>query len=399
MKKLIILIILLFILSGCNKTGVTPVPENNTIKLGIIYPQTGQDKIYGEYEGNGYILAAEEINASGGINGKKIELIVKDDFSSREIANTVTTELIEKDKVLAVLGSFSSSTTIVISEICRKNKIPLICSSSAVDDITTGGNHWVFRLCAPSRYYSITSLDFIMKNCPVKTMGILYGKGFFSLKTVEYLRYYAQKKGIKIVTEEEYSEGMVNFKPILKRIKMKNPDLLYAIAYTGDAPLVMKQSRQINLNPKVYIGAGIGFSEPDFITMAGKDSEYMLVVTQWDKRLKITGNKEFVENYEKRFDSPPDYHSALTYSGLYVLADALKRSKSYEKDDIKKALKETSINTIVGKIDFENYDGFVNQNKHKMVLLQIQKGEFIPVYPPEAIKTKIILPVPPWSKR
>ncbi|HPZ06692.1 MAG TPA: ABC transporter substrate-binding protein [Candidatus Eremiobacteraeota bacterium] len=396
MKKIFIIsFILLIITSGCNQNASTP----ESIKIGAVYPQTGEDKIYGLLEGNAYILAAEEINKKGGINGKQIELINKDDFSSPEIAGEVTKELIEKEQVIAVVGSFASSSTLKMAEICKDLKTPLICSSGAADEITGKGNEWVFRACAPSRYYSITVIDYLLKKYPPKTIAILYEGGFFGTTACAYLKKYSAEKKINLIIEEKYTKGMLNFKPILEKIKEKNPDLLYIIAYKGDSSLLMKQARELKVNPKIFVGAGIGFTDPEFIPSAGKDAEYILIVNQWNKNANLPGSEEFVSKYKEKFNYEPDYHAAFAYAAFTVLSDSIKRAAGENRESLKKSLKETDMDTVIGRVRFEDYDGFTNQNKHKTIVMQIQKGEFIPVYPSEISKGKALLPVPLWSER
>lgn len=401
MKKTLIFLLILLLLtafSGCKSDNtVTPVPEK--IKIGVVFPESGQDKKFGAFIGNGFTLAVDEINKAGGIKGTEIELVVKDDFSSSEIAAEVTRELIEKDKVLAVIGSYSSDSTLTMSKVCEELETPHICVSGAVDEITSRGNEWVFRMAAPSSSFPETIIDFLMEKCPPKTMAVLYADSLFSTTTEKYLKDYANKKGIKIKKEEIYKKGMVNFKPLLENIKKEKPDLLFSIAYTEDAPLIMKQSKEIDLNFKIFAGAALGFSEPNFITTAGKNAEYLITVTQWDKKAKYPGSDEFLKNYNEKFKNLPSYHSALAYTGLIILAEAIKNAPSKDREDIRKTLKNINMETILGNVSFDDYEEYTNQNKHKMIVLQIQNGEFIPVYPPDVSVGDAILPVPPWSER
>ncbi len=311
----------------------------------------------------------------------------------------MTEELVSDKSIVCILGSYSSSSTLTIAEVCRDNKTPLICATASVDEITSQGNEWVFRIGAPSRYYSISTIDFLIKNYPVKTMGILHPDSLFANQTVEYLNYYAKEKGIEVLINQPYGQGMIDFKPALKKIKEKNPELLYMIAYTEDAPLMIKQTKEVDLNPKVYIGTGSGFSQYELITEGKEDAEYVIVASLWHKNTTIPGNMEFTEKYKEKFGSEPTYHSAIAYTSLIILADALERAESESRTDIRKAIKETNVYTIMGRVRFQDYDGFTNQNKHEVILSQIQKGEVVP-FSPELFKTgNSILPVPPWSKR
>jgi len=401
MKKFILLLTLLLIITtGCIKdNGKTPTPPQETIKVGIIYPETGQDMKYGAFMSEGYKLAVKEINEEGGIKGKKIELIIKDDLSSVNTAKKVTEELIKDESIVSILGSYSDSTTYAISKVCRDNKMPLICVAGSIPEITTEGNEWVFRICASVQCSTNPVLDFVLPSEPLNTIAVLHSDSPLAMKISEQLKDYAEEKSMKIVIDETYKEGMIDFKPVLKKIKEKNPEILYMTASTEDAPLMMKQAKEIDLNPKVFAGSGEGFIQPSLIEEAKDASEYLVVIAQWHKNADYPGTREFIEKYKEKFDCEPTSHAVFAYTGLMVLADALKRAETENRDDIKKALKETKMYSIIGQIRFEDYDKFTNQNNYKAVIMQVQKGEFIPLYPPEIKNGKIILPVPPWSER
>jgi len=132
----LIFILLLSITFGCKDDGKVSTDPKDTIKIGVVYPQTGGDKQYGFLEGNAYKLAADEINKEGGIKGVPVEIITKDDLSSPDIAKSVTKELIEEDSVIAIVGTFDSACTLAMSEVCKEKETPLLCSSGAVDEIT-----------------------------------------------------------------------------------------------------------------------------------------------------------------------------------------------------------------------------------------------------------------------
>jgi len=405
MKKIILLIILLSfaITSGCNSpatTGVTPVPpEKDTLKIGVVYPQTGEDQVYGTFLGNGYKLAETEINEKGGIRGKKIELVIKDDFSTAKTAEKVTKELAEDDKMLCILGSYSSATTYPMSKICRDSKIPLITATASLNEITTEGNEWVFRICAPVIYDTNPLMDFIIEYENPKTIAVLHTDTILSKRINEQLEDYACKKGMKIVITESYRKGMIDFRAILKRIREKKPDLLYMTASAEDAPLIMLQAKEVDLNPKIYAGSGTGFIEPELLEEAKEAAEYLILIAQWHKNADYPGTQKFVKKYKEKFGKEPTYHAVFAYTGLMALANALNHSETEKREDIRKALKETNMYSITGLIRFEDYDGYTNQNKYQAVIMQIQKGKFVPLYPPEVKNGEVILPVPPWSER
>ena len=401
MKKLIILLTLLLIITtGCiNDTPSSPTPPPETIKVGVIYPGTGQDSKYGSFMKEGYRLALKEINDQGGINGKKIELIIKDDFSSESNATKAAEDLVKEKDIVCILGSYSSSSNYAISKICRDNNMPLICVAGFTPEITTEGNEWVFRICASVQCSTNPVLDFILPSQPLNTIAVLHTESALAMRISEQLKDYAEEKGMKIVIDESYKEGMINFKPLLKKIKEKNPDILYMTASVEDAPLMMKQIKEIDLNPKVFVGSDEGFIQSSLIEEAGDAAEYVVVIAQWHKNADYPGTIKFVKKYKEKFKREPTSPAVFAYTGLMVVTEALKRAETENREDIRKALKETNMYSIVGPIRFEDYDKFTNQNDYKAVIMQVQNGKLIPLYPPETNNGKLILPVPKWSER
>jgi len=369
------------------------------IKIGVVSPLTGRQAEVGKMQKNSYDLAMEEINAAGGVNGRKIMLIYEDDMDKPEVSSSAVEKLITKDKVLAVMGSYSSSATLPATATGEKYETPFLSPSGANDDITRRGSKWVFRTNAPSSVYSKTIFQFLDDAVEPKTIAIIFEDSSFGTGVAKAANQLAKEQGIEIAVNESYSRGAPDFRPILTKVKEKNPAILFMVAYLSDCIPLMRQIRELDINPKIFVGAGGGFTMPELVESLGGTAEYITAVAQWSESADWPGAKEFYEKYSEKYGSPPDFHGAACYAAAYVMADALKRAASLDKVEIRNALAATDMMTVFGPVKFEEYEGFTNQNRHQMLMLQVQSGKHLTLWPEKYATAKLIFPTPAWSER
>lgn len=387
--------LLLILLIGCSPGPTTGFPEG-VITLGVVTPLTGSKSAFGKAQQNGYELALEEINAAGGVAGHSLELIYKDDAGDPEQAIIMVEQLITQDEVPLVLGSYSSSCTFPMAGVTEAHQTPLISPCAATDTLTQQGYEWVFRINAPSSQYSEPMFDFLSEMTDVRAVAILFESTDFGTSTARAARMSAEGRGFEVVIYEPYDANASDLKPLLTTVKEAQPDVVFAVSYLADAVLLMQQSREIDLNARLFAGGAAGFTLPAFIEQAGLDSEHIVSVSQWATDVNWPGAQEFTQKYQERYGEAPGYHAAETYTALYLAVDALERANSLDKEKIRAALRDTDIEqTIFGSIKFDQ----TGQNDHEMVVLQIQNGQFVTVYPPEYAAAEPVYPMSPWSDR
>jgi branched-chain amino acid transport system substrate-binding protein len=213
------------------------------------------------------------------------------------------------------------------------------------------------------------------------------------------MRKAATAANIPIATEESYTAKSPSYTAMLQKVKDKNPDAIYFASYLLDATSLMHQSRQVDLNPRYFTAAGTGFSTPEFPTQekgAGKDAEYTFSVTQWMPESKWPGSAEFAKKFQARYGSIPAYHAVQAYAALKVMADAVKRAGKWDPTAIRDALKATDLpETIFGPIKFDAR----GQNQHRVLVTQVQKGQYQIVHPKAEATADPIVPTPKWSER
>jgi branched-chain amino acid transport system substrate-binding protein len=171
------------------------------------------------------------------------------------------------------------------------------------------------------------------------------------------------------------------------------------VSYVMDASLLMRQSKELRINPKMFVGGGAGFTLPEFAKSAGDAADGVFSATLWVETLPFPGAKEYFDKFKKKYGSETEYHGAEAYAAMYVVADALKRAKSITPKDVRDALVTTDMKTAFGPVKFISYDKKTQQNKLDTYLVQWQKGTLEAVWPTKVATKKYIYPTPHWDKR
>jgi branched-chain amino acid transport system substrate-binding protein len=381
----------------CLLLGALPAGAADTVKVGIVLPLTGSMAKFGEIEKQSFEMAAEEINAAGGINGKKLELLFEDTTGRPEVGRSVVEKLITKDKVVMIGGGYSSSVTYAVAAVCQQNRVPFLVNTGSADKITASGWDYIFRLNPPVSKYASAVESLLEEVIKPKTVAILYENSLFGTKGAASFEKTCEKMGYEVVLKEGYEHGGIDFKPVLVKVKEKNPDIVYMISYVMDAALIMKQAKELKLTPKMFVGAGAGFTLPEFRQNAGVAGDKLISATLWHQVLPFPGAMEYYNKFVKRYGKPTEYHGAEAYAACYVIADALKRAKSFASADMKQALAETDMMTIFGPVKFTEWDNMKNQNKASTYVVQWIDGRLELVWPKEIATKPIVYPVD-WLK-
>jgi branched-chain amino acid transport system substrate-binding protein len=397
MRILKILMVLFLSVTFCFTFGVSSSMAADSVKVGIVLPLTGPQAKFGEVEKLSFDLALEEINAAGGINGKKLELLIEDDTGRPDVGRSVVEKLITKDNVVMIGGGYSSSVTYAVAGVCQQNAIPFLVNTGSADKITTSGWDWIYRLNPPVSHYADAVESLLVEKIKPKTVAILHENSLFGSKGASSFSKTCKKLGIKVVLKQGYEHGGIDYKPVLTQIKRLNPDIVYMVSYIMDASLLMKQSREMKLTPKMFIGGAAGFTLPEFVENAGKASDKVISATLWHQVLPWPGAMDYYNKFVKKYNRPTEYHGAEAYAAAYVIADVLKRTKSFKNTDIKAALSATDMMTAFGPVKFTTWGKMKNQNKAATYVVQWIDGKLEMVWPEKAATKKFNYPVD-WLK-
>ncbi|MHC1726066.1 MAG: ABC transporter substrate-binding protein [Syntrophobacteraceae bacterium] len=369
----------------------------DTIKVGIILPATGEKAKFGEIERKSFEMALEEINAAGGAQGKKIEFLYEDDTGRPDVARAAAEKLITKDKVVMLGGGYGSSETFAIAGVAQQNRLPFLVATGSDNKITEMKWDHVFRINPPVSEYPQALESFLSDVVKPKTAAILYENTNFGSSGSKSFKETCDKLGIKVLMSEGYQHGGVDFKPLLVKVKQANPDLIYMISYVMDASLIMNQSMELKLTPKIFVGGGAGFTLPEFIKNTGKAGDSVLSATLWYQTLPYPGAKEYFDRFVKRHNMDTEYHGAEGYASAYVIADALKRSKALTPEAVREALTTTDMMTVFGPVKFVSYGKMTQQNKLPTYVVQWIDGKLELVWPKEVASKPYVYPID-WAK-
>ena len=395
MKQLSLATVFLFLFG----VFAMPVLAAETFDLIIPLPLTGKPAKFGEIMKRSYEMAAEEINAKGGVKGKKIALSFEDSNGKPEIARSIVEKLIDSKKQPIIVGEYTSACAKAVASVAEERKTPYVVVASADDDITQKNYKYVFRQNQVNAHYGDAVVDFLKNVVKPKTIAILYESSAFGTSGADAMAKDAASFGAKVVLKEKFETGAIDFKPLLSKVKAEQPDVIYTVAYANEAQLIMKQAKELRIDAKLYAGGAAGFAIPEFIKGAQDAAEYVVSATLWTPQLKYPGAREFADKYKAKYNDYPSYHGASAYAALFVTADALNRAKDWTADGIRDALKATNLKTAYGPVKFEDKEGYQNQNFHETFAIQVQKGEFETVWPKSQASKPYVYPVPSWRDR
>jgi len=400
-KVLTVLLLVTFlalVTTGCGGDG----SSDTTVKVGVILPLTGSEAMFGEMEKNSFEMAYEELKAAGKttVGGKEIKLIYEDDQGKQDVARSATEKLVNQDKVAMLTGGYSSACTNVIAGSAQNANVPFLIVTGSSDDITKQGWNYVFRgTAAPASKYTGAFWDMMEKVVDPQSVAIIFENTDFGTSSSKGFRDECQKRGINIVFDQAYEHGAIDFKPMLANLRSTNPDMIFATSYVMDASMIVKQMKELDFNTKLFVGNGAGYTMPEFYQNAGTASDYVASTSLWIPNVAWPGAKDYFEKYKQKFGKEPDYHGAQAYATMYVIADALGRATDLTNEGIQKALKQTDIQTIMGPIKFEDWEGFTNQNKPNTYVVQWSKGKLEVIWPEDVKSASYVYPVPKWSER
>jgi branched-chain amino acid transport system substrate-binding protein len=322
---------------GGDNTG--PTATGDTIKVGVYGDLTGGTASFGQSTKNGVQLAMDEVNAAGGVNGKKIVLVVEDDQGKPEQAKTVISKLINQDKVVAVLGEVASTNSLAAAPVAQEAKIPMITPSSTNPKVTEVGDY-ISRVCFIDPFQGSSMAKFAAKSLNAKTAAILgdassdYSKGLTQFFEEEFT-----KQGGKVIAKEAYTQTDPDFKGQLTKIRDLKPDVIYVPGYYGQVGIIAKQARELGMNMPLL--GGDGWDSPDLWKLGGASLKNAYISNHYSADNPAPEIQNFVKAYQAKFGVVPDSLAALAYDSAKVLADAIKRAGGTDSAKLKDAINST----------------------------------------------------------
>ena len=351
-------------LSSCSKKQEPGIPVGQFASL------TGAQATFGQSTDNGVRLALEEINAAGGVLGQPLRLITKDNQSKPGETSTAVRELITRDKVVALLGEVASGRSLEAAPIAQRSGIPMISPASTNEKVTETGDH-IFRVCFIDPFQGTVCAKFARKLGATKAGIITDVSKDYSLGLAKSFKAEFTKKGSVITGEQSYSGGDKDFSAQLTAIKADNPQVIFLPAYYTEAPLIIRQARQLGITVP-FIG-GDGWDSPELVSVGGPSVEGCYFSNHFSNQSTDPKVVAFVESYRKKYSTDPDAMVALGYDSVYLLADAMKRAGTTDPAKVTPAIAATK--------DFQGLTGRITLDDHRnptkpAVMLQVKNGKF-----------------------
>lgn len=352
--------VLAAVAAGCGG-GEKKKEAANDIKVGSCFELTGNVANYGKATNMGVKMAIDEVNAKGGINGKKITILEADNKSEPSESGNAYTKLITQNKVVAIIGPATSGCVAAGTPICEGNKVPQIAPCATAPGITVNKGKvrpYTFRACFIDPFQGKVMSEFATKSLKVKNVAILkdsssdYAKGL-----AQVFRANLESKGGKIVGEEAYLSKDTDFKAALTKLKAANPEAIYVPGYYEEVSKIVKQARELGIKAPM-LGCD-GWESPKLVEIAGAEAlQGCYYVSAFSADDKDPSVQNFIKAFKEKYKADPDIFCMQGYNAGLVLADALKRSNGAAGEALAKAIASTKdLPVASGKMTFDaNHD-------------------------------------------
>ncbi len=361
--------------SGASATSPEPSGKPGAAaewKVGAYLSLSGEDAAFGVYTKEGIELAVDEINKAGGVKGKPVKVLYEDDKSNPNEANNKVLQLIERDKVVALLGEVASSRSKAGGIVANKKKVPMITPSSTGVDVTKVGP-FVFRVCYTDDMQGQAGADFIIDKLGKKKVGLLFASDdLYSAGLADEFKKQLKKRGGEVVAEKGFLKKETNFTTYLNEIKDSKPEIIYAPLYYNQMTLIARQGKAVGIKGDMFAG-GDGWDADELLNDAGEELEGAYFTNLYAPDVPWPNSKEFRVKYNERYKHEPSSLAATGYDAAKVLADAIKRAKDDSPDALRQAIQDTK--------DFQGATGAITidaeRNADKpVVVVQIKAKKF-----------------------
>ncbi len=367
-------VLFLLSLTACSQQEHSGTATANTIKIGFLGALTGDVAMFGKPSLDGMMLAADEINARGGILGKKIQIIEADNRGDKQEGASVTQKLISRDHVIAIVGDPTTGITKVAAPIAQKNHVVLLSAGSTGPGVVESGDY-IFRNTLLDSVAIPACIDYFANELKFRKVAVVTSdNNDYSVGLSHTFRSAAKSMGIEIIADENIKDGDKDFSGQITNIKSKNPDVIFFSGYYTEGALLMREARKQGV--KAIMFGGDGLFAPEFTTLGGAATEGSMVALGFSPEQAAPETAAFVDAFKKRYAGQlPGLYAAQAYDGVKMLADAMTRANSSNPAVFKSTLAQTK--------NFHGVSGTVTIRanrepiKSPLSLLVIKNGAFM----------------------
>jgi branched-chain amino acid transport system substrate-binding protein len=394
-----------------------PAQAADAVKIGVIYPLTGNAASAGQSAKDAVGLAAEIVNTAHpelknlplgptaglpNLGGAKIELDEADHQGNPQVAQQQALRLITQDHVAAMLGSYHSSVTLVATAVAERQGIPYLVADSVAANITGRGFKWTFRTTpyAPdfAKAYAQFLTDLKKSGTKVNNIAVVNENTDYGTSVAASILDAAKAANIPVAAQIAYSANSSDMTAQVLQLKSANPDVVIFVSYTADIILYFKTMKNLDYLPPIIIGDDAGFSDPSFIPNVGDLAQGAVNRSAFDIGKQGTNSYIIDQMFKAKYGRDLDDTSARWMQGFFVLADAINRAGSTEPDKIQAALRATDLKPDQLMIGYNGvkFDDTGQNILASTFLIQLKGKEYVSVWPADRATSKIELPMKGW---
>jgi branched-chain amino acid transport system substrate-binding protein len=372
----VVVAILSVVFFACPPRPESGTPASSTATTGEILigeygSLTGSEASFGQETHNAIMMAVEEANATGGVNGRKIRILTEDDQSKAEEAANAVTKLITQNNVVAVLGEVASSSSLAAAPICQANKVPMITPSSTNPSVTEKGDY-IFRVCFLDSYQGQSMANYLTNELKMKTAALLIDmRSDYSTGLAQFFEQQFVKNGGRIVARQSYAKGDNDFRSQLTAVRAANPEVIFVPGYYNDIGQIAMQARDLGIQQP--FAGGDGWESPKLVEIGGKALEGSFYSTHYFPSDPNPIIQKFVTKYRQQHGRTPDGLAALAYDATLIAVDAIKRAGTTDGPKLRDAIAATK--------DFHGVTGTItlgpdrNPQGKSMVIVEVRNGQ------------------------
>lgn len=360
-----------------------PQTTPQVIRIGLIGPLTGPASGYGISQKRGVEMAVDEINASGELGNKKIELAIADDCARMELEGELVVDLVYNKGIVALIGAINSACTHVSQLVTIKAQVPQITTTSTDPSITRAGNPWIFRILVDDVRQGRALAEYIFHKRGFKKIALLRQNNRYGKMGIQEIKRIAEGISCPPVAFEIFNTGQEDFKPQLQSIKDSGAQAVVIWGLYREAGLITKQMREMGINIPIF--GSDGLSHPKFLTIAGPAAEGVIVTYPFDPAKKDPLTQRFVRNFLKRYGELPDSYAAHGYDAMYILKEAIKNAGPYQNSrEYRKRIRDyIASKRVFHGVTKEIVLDIMGNDMGDVVLARITNGKYVPFYKPD----------------
>lgn len=412
---LVTVIGLTMLTAGCSGVGGKKV-----VKIGVIYPLSGDMAPSGTDQKNAMLLAQDVINGEYDLNmplaktkglpnlkNAQIQLVFGDSQGKPEVARSEAERLIKEEKVVALMGAYASSSTAPASQVAERYGIPFVTPESTRADLTDRGFKWFWRnipydsMAVDNQFKFLD--DQVKAGKQFTNIGLLYENSLYGQGAATEQKALIAQRGWKVVADVAYPKEITDVTSEVLKLKAAKVDVVLMTSYLNDAVLFQKAFKEQIFNPQAIIGLEGGFVAKQYLPNLGKTADYIITSATWSSAILSTKPVAGKVNdiFKQKFGKDMSAYQPHAFTGVMVLADAINRAASTKPEDIRTAILATDYpgDSLVMPWAGVKYNDKGQNIYGDVMFLQIQDGQYQVVYPSAIAGKPVVWPAPKWSDR